>query len=133
MDELYGLSDDDRLSESPEDIVERVLDDACEKAGESFDVIADRIEWPIQIHVFRRKVISDKEKAWIAEDLLERLLERLDEEHSDPNGDNTEPTPPMSEAAKNFVESVVSGYFVWQCEPTGVVIPISRALAKESQ
>lgn len=133
MGEMYGLADDERLSEAMEDIVERVLDDACEKAGESFDVIADRIEWPIQIHVFRRKIISEKEKAWIAEDVLDRLLERLDEEHSDPNGDNTRPTPSMREAAKTFVESVVSGYFVWACEPTGRVITISRALAKESE
>ena len=131
MSELYGLADDKRLSEAMVDIVKRVLDDACEKAGESFDVIADRIEWPIKINVFRRKVISDKEKAFIAEDLLDRLLERLDEENSDPDGDNTEPTAPMKDAAKTFVEAVVSGYFVWACEPTGQVIEISRGQAKE--
>lgn len=77
------------------------------------------------------KVISDKEKAFIAEDLLDRLLERLDEENSDPDGDNTEPTAPMKDAAKTFVEAVVSGYFVWACEPTGQVIEISRGQAKE--
>lgn len=128
---MYGLADDERLSEEMDDIIERVLDDACEKVGESFDAIASRIEWPIKVKVFRRKVISDNEKARIAEYLLDQLLEKLDEENMDTDGDPTKATASMREASKAFVESVVSGYFVWACEPTGVVVEISREQAKK--
>lgn len=129
-EELYGLHGDEDLNEDMDAIIERVLDDACEKVGESFDTIADRIVWPLKIFVHHRTVISDKDKSYLSECLLEDLLDRLDEEHGDPNGDRTKCEPEMLAAARVFVDSVVSKYKVWACEPTGAVIEISREQAK---
>jgi len=137
-EELYGLHGDEDLNEDMDAIIERVLDDACEKVGESFDAIADRIVWPLKIFVHHRTVISDKDKSYLSECLLENLLDRLDEEHGDPNGDGwrgesdrTKCEPEMLAAARVFVDSVVSKYKVWACEPTGAVIEISREQARQ--
>lgn len=137
MDELYGLADDERLSESIEDVVERVLDDAVLNRGESFDETADRLEWPLKIYTYRRKVVGIDVKTAAARVALDLVLERLDEEYSDPDGDGTTPTATMCAAAATFVEAVTAGYagtagyFVWQCEPTGDFVEITREQAKE--
>lgn len=51
-----------------------------------------------------------------AEWLLEHLLERLDEEFSDPDGDPTKPTDTMMAAAVSFVEAVQGTYKGYPCE-----------------
>jgi hypothetical protein len=133
-EEMYGHPGDEQLLvDDLDELIERVLDDAVEKVGESFDVIADRIVWPVKVNVYRRMVVSDKDKSHLAEVLLEDLLDRLDEEHGDPNGDgHSKSEPEMLAAARAFVDSVVSKYKVWACEPTGAVIEISREQAKKS-
>jgi hypothetical protein len=54
------------------------------------------------------------------------MLETLDEEHSDPEGDYTRPTPTMQAAALAFAQAVTSEYVSWACEPTGKVIEVTR-------
>lgn len=48
-------------------------------------------------------------------DLLEIILERLDEDHGNPE-EYTEPTEGMKEAERMFVRAVLDEYHVWQCE-----------------
>jgi hypothetical protein len=132
-EEMYGLHGDEDLNEDMNALIERVLDDNCERVGESFDVIADRIVWPVKVDVYRRMVVSDKDKSHLAEVLLEDLLDRLDEEHGDPMATAIpRDEPEMLAAARAFVDSVVSKYKVWACEPTGAVVEISREQAKRS-
>lgn len=51
---------------------------------------------------------------------LEYMIECLDEEYSDPEGDYSVPTPAMREAERVFIQAVLKEYKSWLCEPTGV-------------
>lgn len=51
--------------------------------------------------------------------VLEHLLEFLDEEYGNQDGDWTTPTPDMKSAELTFIKAVLKEYEVWQCEPTG--------------
>jgi len=54
-------------------------------------------------------------------DVLESLLEELDEELGDPDGDEaTKPTPAMIEAAEAVCKVVLAEYVPWACEECGV-------------
>lgn len=114
-DILYGLEHQERLSTS----IDEVLEDFLQGAG------LDSIDWPIRILVHRRMDVSHF-KDIIARGALEDALERIDEEHGDPDGDPAEPTPEMVKAAEAFAAAVVDGYVPWACEPTGEVIEYTR-------
>lgn len=47
---------------------------------------------------------------------LEDILERLDEEHCDPEGEGTEATEVMRNAQTAFLEVIAAEYFSWACE-----------------
>lgn len=47
---------------------------------------------------------------------LERVLEDLDEEYANPDGEGTKPTEAMKEAEKAFIEVVEREYKSWMCE-----------------
>ncbi len=73
-------------------------------------------EWPETVELVgysRMKVTSGSFDEWI----LENLLEHLDENYGGEDAEWTEPTDAMEEAAKTFVEAVVSEYVPWACEP----------------
>ena len=130
-DTCYGLGCWDRLEVDEEDVIHRIIEDACEKVGEEFDAIAARIEWPIKIVVFRRCDIGGEECAKrIARDAIDHALEYLDEEYSDPDGDPTEATEGMKKAALLFGRAVVADYVPWSCVPTGEVIEYTQEEAK---
>lgn len=48
--------------------------------------------------------------------ILDDILERLDEELSNPDGEPTEPTPKMRAAAEALVDAIKADYVVWACE-----------------
>lgn len=50
------------------------------------------------------------------ERILESVLESVDEDHAEPGGDGTSPTPAMLEAAYAFANAVEDGYESWACE-----------------
>lgn len=52
-------------------------------------------------------------------EVLERLLESLDEDFGDPDGEYSKPTPGMIQAEKAFIEAMKQEYQVWSCEQTG--------------
>jgi len=130
-DLFYGLEHWEKLESSPDQVIELVLDDACNKVGEDFDVIADRITWPIKIFVYRRKSLGgDLHAEMIAQKAIEDALECLDEEYGNPDGDPSDPTDAIKEAAMGFGCAIVLDYRSWQCEPTGVVIECTREQAQ---
>lgn len=125
---LYGLDGWERLVADVETVVERVIDDACVKAGEPFDAIATRITWPLHVRVFRPMELPSLDR--MADHILDNLMEWLDEEHADPDGDPTDPTPAMRKAALVCAKAVRKGYISWSCEPTGDTILVTQ---KEAQ
>lgn len=127
---LYGLRDDEAVQGTVRDVIERLVGDAVEKVGEPLAATLDRIEWPVVVQVFRRMDVS-RDAQSIADNALECALELLDEEHSDPDGDATEPTAEMRKAAEAFAAVVVAEYVSWACEPTGERIEVTREQAKE--
>jgi hypothetical protein len=56
---------------------------------------------------------------------LERVLEQLDEEYGDPNGDGYEVTEAMKEAEQVFLKAVLAQYRPWACEQTGKKITVN--------
>jgi hypothetical protein len=120
-DKLYGLEHWEALR----DDIEEVIDDVIAYAGG-----ADDVDWPIKVHVFRRKDVKGFVDV-VARQATENALELLDEEHADPDGDATEPTQAMKEAAAAFAKVVCDEYVPWACEPTGEVIEYTREMWDE--
>ncbi len=133
-DKMYGRAEQEVLQDDVDSVLEGVLEDACDNPGEPFDAIAARIEWPIRVSVFRHMDLGGEKQAEnIAQDVLERTLEILDEEHADPDGDATEPSEGMKAAALAFGRAVVKDYVSWACEPTGEVLEFTRAQMAERE
>lgn len=63
--------------------------------------------------------------------ILDRVLESLDDEYGDPEGDNAEATPLMRKAEEQFIKVILREYQPWACEKTGRVrkINVKRWLA----
>lgn len=49
----YGLDGWEYVEPDIEMAVERVIEEACEPIGEGFDAIADQLEWPLEIKLYR--------------------------------------------------------------------------------
>lgn len=83
--------------------------------SDAIEGILDDLEKPfpeiIEIAGFARMVPSEGYFC-----ILDDVLERLDEEFGDPDGDHFEPTPAMKEAEKAFVEVIRREYKPWMCE-----------------
>jgi hypothetical protein len=130
-EQMYGLADDEQLESEAEDVVERVLADACETPGEPFEATAARVTWPIKVYVFKRMKVGESAES-IGNNALERVLDNLDEELGDPDGDPFEPTSAMKEAALAFGKAILADYKPWAGERTGEVIEFTREqMAKE--
>jgi len=50
---------------------------------------------------------------------LEHILEGLDDEYGDPDGQYTEATEGMKAAAEVFKQAIIKDFYVWMCEKTG--------------
>jgi hypothetical protein len=129
-DIMYGLEGAETLDTEIDEVLERLLDDMCDKTGESFDAIANRIEWPVIVHEYKRMDASHGVHR-IAERALEDAMERLDEEYGDPEGESTEPTDKMRSAAQAFAEAIIAEYVPWTCETNGKTHTITREQARE--
>jgi len=90
---------------------ERLWCDSIDDAVEEYLDILDG-EWPeiATVKGFERmKVTYDGGL------ILERMLEHLDEEYGDPDGDPTDPTEEMKKAADALVKIVLASYHSWAC------------------
>jgi len=128
IEKYYGLDGWERLESSIEDLLERVFEDHCEKAGEPDSVIADRIEWPLKIEVYVKNLLCDKDAECIAESVLENFCETYDAEMGDPDGDGFEPTQKMKDAAHAFGMACVADYVPFLCDATGETIIYTREM-----
>lgn len=119
---FYGVEGQEQLDESVKDVVESLVNGGWSYTGGSgsWKEIADQISWPIEVHVYRRRALPRPET------ILGFVLDMLDEEYCDPDGDNTDPTPGMKAAAETFVQAILSEYVPWRCEPTGEIIRVTR-------
>lgn len=125
---FYGLEESESLQSSPEEVLEQwVQDTDCA----TFEEAAEFVEWPMRVYVFK-PMNHWRSRIHLAEGYLERILEDLDEEFGDPEGDSTKPTDGMRRAALAFVDSVLKEYTPYNCEKTGDVVDISREEAKEA-
>lgn len=101
----WGPPDEERYHDTDiEDAIENVLD-GCppDPFPEILEIVAVR---PVKITA---EVIS-------AVDILDSILENLDENYGDPEGDQTEACIAMKEAADNLACVVVAEYVPWVCE-----------------
>lgn len=126
----YGLDEWERLCSSVDEAVERIIDDNLVKIGDPDEVIFDRIEWPINLLCFKPREIPAE--TLIADDILEHLIERLDEEYADPEGSATKPTPRMRAWAEALAKVVKEEYVSWTCEPNGMAVVLTRKHVAES-
>lgn len=126
----YGLQDQEQLDNDPQTVVDGILEDACEGIGESFDTIADRIEWPIKVLEYKPLTLSE---SYVVDMTLDHVLETLDEEYANPDGDGTNPTDDMRTAANRLAKIIIRDYDVWTCEPTGDVLKYTREEVKRGQ
>lgn len=104
---FWGFPDDYRLTcTDPDEVIDRWLDDA-------WPTRIDDLPATVEVAGFVPKTVD---AAALADSVLERMLEDLDDEYGDPDRyDYTEPTPEMRAAAQAFAEVVVADYSVWQC------------------
>ena len=108
----YGEIGQERLDNDPEDVVVNMFCDL--ETVENYD-------YPFIVHVFEpQKITLD------IDDILERVLENLDEEYGDPDGDYTKPTEKMKRSAGELVQTIKSEYTPFMCETTGEKIEYSQ-------
>lgn len=102
---FWGMEDEERLS--------------CTEIGERVQKFCEDYEGdepiPETIELIGFDSMKVNEGSY-AEWLLDNLLETLDEEYGDPDGDGTEPTEGMKQAANEFIKKVFSEYHAWNCE-----------------
>ncbi len=126
---LYGYEDSEKLFDSLDELLEEWV--YQRKDDSTLDEAASNEEWPMKICVFRR-MNHWKSRHLLADRTLDRLLEDLDEEYGDHDGDPTEPSDAMKRAALAFADSILKEYTPFMCEPTGEVVEITKQQAEEA-
>jgi hypothetical protein len=100
----WGPPGEERYSSSDiEEVIEMVLDHAHPGVPGTITVVA------MSPRIMTAKDVSP-------DTILENTLEYLDEEYGDPDGDHTDPTPAMGEAAQKLAEVIARDYEVWICD-----------------
>ena len=125
---LYGWVDSEQLSDDADEFVSQYIEDTADIG--LFDAWADRQKWPLKVTVYRR-MDPARNADKLAESVLEDLLNFLDDDYSDPDGDYTEPNDAMKGAADVFVSAVLGQYKAWACEPTGEVLEYTREMVQK--
>ena len=102
-------------------------DDECLTATEMEEAIDDFLnendDLPAKLTVygFNHVVIDKKTKDWLVRQTLEDMLERLDDEYGNPDDNITKATEETKAASKEFVDKIVSSYYVWRCDQVAKV------------
>lgn len=111
---------EDLVHSHEDDAIEGYLDDIGPWPGDEPDPNVRLAKFlaavgeTLTVYGHRRVVLPDDFP--VADDLVERVLEDLDDEHYGDPDEATKPTPAMLEAAKTFLAKIRAEYFVWQCE-----------------
>lgn len=112
---FWSLGDEEELTfDEIDDVVEDFLDNFWEPDMTPQQFL-DKIPEEIEVIGYKRMkpTVEQCDRA------LEDLLEFLDEEYGNPNGEATKPTEAMKAAEREFIEKVLAEYEVWACEPSG--------------
>ncbi len=113
---FWGEKDDERLTHTtPDDAIEAIID------GHHPTPIAEI--GTVTVHEFAP--MKPRVAAGTIFGPLSTLIERLDEEYSDPEGDGTKATETMLAAERAFIAAVLAEYKPWACEPTGNVVTVN--------
>jgi len=107
---LYGFEDTERLYSEVEDLIEDYVESSMGDAT-----------WPVTVYEFGP---MEKPSAKL---LAERVVEWLDEELGDPDGDGTEVTDPMLAG----MQALLDAYTPWACEKNGNSTTITKEQAEE--
>jgi len=105
-DDLERLSDEDM-----DEAIEAYLDDLWERDQE-WASYASYLPETLSVYGWKRIKIKP-EMLW---EPLEDVLERLDEEFGDPDGEGFQITDKMKEAQQAFLATVAAEYKCWACE-----------------
>jgi hypothetical protein len=114
---FWSVEDNEELSHTDlEDAVEEYLDDFMSPRMTQADW--DAIPETVEVIGYKR---MDPLTVGSVDHYgpLDHLLESLDDEFGDPNGNPTDRTSAMEDAAEEFVGKVLAEYTVWACEPSG--------------
>jgi hypothetical protein len=117
MKEYYGVQDQEILDSEPEEVIQRLMEDE------------DYSHFPIKVYVFKPMSIAKSEES-LSRDIIQDVLERLDENLADPDGDCTEPTEDMKKASLELAKVIFKDYTTWACESTGEVLEYSKEEAE---
>lgn len=118
-DILYGLHGSEQLFESVRELVSDRVDCCGSEEG-----------WPVEVVEYKRMTIPESWAEAFAEGCLESALCDLDCDYGDENGDYTQPTERMKQAALALAKVILDEYVPWQCEPTGKVVTVTKEKAK---
>jgi len=103
--DFWGVNDPDQLEYTDKDEAIEAFLDGMASDGDLPDTV--------EVTAYRKLEIPVESNATSA---LDSLLEYLDEEYGDPDGDYSKPTEKMKAAARAFVAAVKEEYEVFQCE-----------------
>ena len=107
------------------------IEDATKKYIEGFFDAAD-IPAEVEMMPYHNARVGLAIVELLVEDELEYILERLDEEHGDPDGGGTKPTPRMRVAASALADTIKADYKVFwseRCCDQTVTVPLVTAEA----
>ncbi len=76
------------------------------------DIRPNELPEKITVYGWVRVEVDEPDAKYV----VERILEDIDEEYGDPDGDTPEITPKMLEASKELIKVVMSEYECWACE-----------------
>ena len=117
-DIMYGFEDSERLDDDLYGFIEMHLDE-CDK-----DFIANPASI-LTVYTYRRMKVTAPSFLGVDE-AAEIIIEQLDEEYGNPDGDNDEVaiTDKAKELYAAFVAEIVGAYIPWACEIDKTVPPI---------
>ena len=118
MREYYGDKGQERLDTDPEDTVRSITED------EGYD------DFPVKVYVFEPMDAIGEVDVY-AKRILEDILENLDEDYGDPDGDIFEPTQKMKDAALKLAIVMKQEYVNFICELTGEILEYSKKETEE--
>lgn len=111
---LWSTGDEERLIyESADEAIEYYIDDCHPMPIKDIG----------EVTVYEYKPM-DVEKYLSAKNLVEDLLESLEDDYGDPDGDGTKPTERMIEAAEQFIKVIEHEYVPWAMEKTGESVTV---------
>jgi hypothetical protein len=114
------------LESDPEDVLERVFDNACHDVAEDIATIYSRVNWPVTIREYKRIQIDPTTADRLAEAALKGALAELGHAQVVASDCLDTSIAAITEAAKLLGSVVVTDYLPLAWVPTGNVLTYTR-------